>query len=173
MATRDVTIAMRDALKGGKNFPLKVYADNDFVIVDESNAYAFTKWDDEKGILFYFRLCGYDKTRVPDNVNQAISVCAINYDFIQAMEVAPLPLDKIDNLFNTMPEMSQAFKDHIVEVFKDAMDPNKVNMLPSTTAAIHGTRGASANGDEYPRQWVESHAETDALNRRNERLLGQ
>ena len=43
-------IAVRDALKAGKNLPLTIYIDNAFRIVNENNVFQFTKWDDNNGV---------------------------------------------------------------------------------------------------------------------------
>ena len=54
MENADV-IKLRDILRktgDNNNTPLRVYIDNSFIIIDESNKFEFTKWDDDNGILF-------------------------------------------------------------------------------------------------------------------------
>ena len=78
---KDVVISTRTALKAGHNLPIKVYSDNNFVIIDESLPLNFTKWDDENGVLYSFRLTSFDQSRMPTNSDNSISVVALGlYD---------------------------------------------------------------------------------------------
>ena len=158
---------MRTALKSFKNLPLKVYADNDFIIVDESAALQFTKWDDENGILYTFRLMSIDQSRNPSNLEQSISVGAVLYDFIQAMEVAPMPIKEFDNLFTSMEGTgvvfnNEQFKDNIKYAFTQALRPDRVAL---THEAINAMTGSKAMGDKpedyyYSGRYKESFKET-------------
>lgn len=153
---KKVVIAMRTALKAGKNLPLLVFGDNAFVIVDESKEAAFTKWDDTNGILYYFRLLNPQHEQgFTNETAKAISVSAIKYEFIQAMEVSPMPLKFIDNLFETInqgigsggAQMKPEFCEQIKHVFNRYTDQN-MELNPDARNAIHGVK-IKSNADDY------------------------
>ena len=145
---KEVVIAMRDALKAGKNLPLKVYCDNVHIMIDESAEFMFTLWDDDNGVVYVFRLMDLQHTRIPNNkLEQSISVGAVKYEFIQAMEVAPMPLKFFDDICGTLRSSStdmvftDEFQEHIKKVFTRALDDSKsADLLNSTKNAVHGLR---------------------------------
>ena len=162
--SKETVISIRNALKAGKNLPLKVYADNDFIIVDESNAAQFTKWDDTNGVLYTFRLMSFDQSRTPNNSDNAISVGAILYEFIQAMEVAPMPLKNFDDLMGSMAaegiNMSTEFKDHIKHVFTELLHKDRWKLSPSDINAIHGANLRTKEDQYYAGHFSENFKET-------------
>lgn len=145
---KEVVIAMRDALKAGINLPLKVYGDNVHVMVDESAEFMFTLWDDDNGVIYVFRLLDIDQSRMPSNhLEQSISVAAVKYEFIQAMEVAPMPMKCFDDLCTTLRNSSdnmiftEEFQEHIKKVFNRALNDNiTADLTANAKNAVHGLR---------------------------------
>lgn len=145
---KEVVIAMRDALKAGKNLPLKVYCDNVHIMIDESAEFMFTLWDDDNGVVYVFRLMDLAHTRIPNNkLEQSISVGAIKYEFIQAMEVAPMPMKSFDDICSTIRSSSNdmiftnEFQEHIKKVFTRALNDNgQADLTNSAKNAVHGLR---------------------------------
>lgn len=151
---KEVVITMRNALKGGNKYlPLRVYGDNAWIIVDEARVGAFTKWDDENGVLYYFRMPWFDDTNIPQNTKaKNISVGAIKYEFIQTMEVSPLPLKYLDDVVSSIKstgvEFSDEFKELIRYVFDRLLDPNRVQLTPDEINQIVGAK-VMAEADNY------------------------
>lgn len=153
---KEVVIAMRNALKANMNWPVKVYADNIFVIVDESNTAAFTKWDDEMGVIYYFRLADPISAKQVHDVPQVISVTAVKYEFVQAMEVVPFPVSKLDDIMNSITTssggvtiFSDKTREKIKHIFEAMTDPNMVEMYPALVNAIHGATDARPMANDY------------------------
>ena len=124
-------VSMRNALKGGKNLPVRAYGDNAFVLVDEARPFMFTKWDDRNGVVYVFRLLSlYDSTHPNNATEQSISVAAVLYEFIQVMEVSPMPLDNFDDVIGSMQGEGITFNPDFVNqmkaAFKGALDPERV-----------------------------------------------
>ena len=179
---KEVVIAMRTALKAGKNLPLKVYGDNVHVLIDEAAAFAFTIWDDDNGVVYYFRLIDIDQSRIPDNAHeQSISVSAVKYEFIQAMEVAPMPLTKLDAICSTIKASStdmlfpDEFKDHMKYVFERALSDKTPDLYASDINAAHGVEVVSPSDDYYLGRFSESYQETHTpeLRYHKQRLASQ
>ena len=171
--SKESVIALRDALKGGKNLPLRVYGDNNFVIVDESLPFQFTKWDDTNGILYTFRLMSMDQTVYPSNVEQSISVAGILYDFIQVMENVPLSLGNLDSVFTSMESSGISFgtnfKDKIKHVFTEALHPDRWGMTPEHINNMHGDKVRADFDSYYAGKFKENFKETrDYALRNNE-----
>lgn len=153
---KEVVIAMRNALKANMNWPVKVYADNIFVIVDESNTAAFTKWDDEMGVIYYFRLADPISAKQVHDAPQVISVTAVKYEFVQAMEVVPFPVAKLDDIMNSITTssggvttFSDKAREKIKHIFEAMTDPNMVEMYPALVNAIHGVTDAKPMANDY------------------------
>ena len=174
---KEVVIAMRNALKANCNWPVKVYADNNWVIVDESNKAAFTKWDDENGLLYYFRLVDPIHNNIHQSTKPVVSVAAIKYEFIQAMEVAPFPCDKLDDLFssietasNNVSTFSSEFKEKIKHVMSVYQDSNLVELYPDLINAIHGTNVVKTDNDYYAGRMGYPKKETTYVTRYNKEV---
>ena len=97
-------ISLRDTLKAKKNLPLRIFIDNSFQIIDEGNKFQFTKWDDVNGILYSFKMVHLNMDRSPNNKHQAISLFAVPYEMIQAMEVSYLPIEDIATIISSIRE---------------------------------------------------------------------
>lgn len=180
--SKEVIIAMRNALKAGVNLPLKAYGDNVHVAVDESLAFAFTVWDDDNGVLYFFRLMDVDQSQSLANVrNQSISVAAIKYEFIQVMEVAPMPISKIHNICSTIKSNSSnitlpdEFVDHMEYVFTRALSDKTADILPSDINAAHGAYLMNDDDQYYSGRFKEPYKETHTpeILYRNQRLAAQ
>ena len=160
---------MRDALKGGKNLPVKVYSDNAWVIVDESKEFSFTLWDDTNGILYYFRLMDVDQSPIPNNSEQAISVVAIDYTYIQTMEVAPMPLKFFDDVCTSMraesPDMvfTEDFQKHIKYVFERGLNDKEPDLDAFAKNAAHGYRINSVKDSYYDGLLAQPFKETHTM----------
>ena len=175
MSNFESVIKMRDGLKGGKNLPVKVYSDNNFVIVDESAAFNYTKWDDENGILYVFRLSDFHQSRVAGNWEEAISVAAINYEFIQVMEVAPMPLKYLDNIVESIKAngvpFSDEFKESIRYTFESALHKDRWRLSPDDVNNIHGVPVKGKDEDDYYHgKFAEPFKETVRYRDRNQQV---
>ena len=153
---KEVVIAMRNALKAGTNWPIKVYADNTFIIVNEANTASFTKWDDEMGVLYYFRLADPISSKQTHDNPKVISVAAVKYEFIQAMEVVPFPLSKVDDIMDSIESSSGGvttfadnFRERIKHVFDAILDPKGAENYPALINAIHGATDAVPMANDY------------------------
>ena len=176
-STKEVVIKMRNALKAGRNLPLRVYADNTFVIVDEAAEAAFTKWDDDNGIIYYFRLQNpFDSKGAGAAYSQCISVSAIKYEFIQAMEVAPMPIKHIDEIFNSIDaetsncKLKPEFKEQIKYVFNKYLSSENIPMSSMVRNAYIGAKVHPEFDDYYSGYMYENRKETGTLNDRNAEL---
>ena len=175
--SKEVVITMRNALKAGRNLPLRVYADNTFVLIDESAEAAFTKWDDDNGVIYYFRLQSpFDSKGAGANYSQCISVNAIKYEFIQAMEVAPMPVKYLDDIFTSIEaetpncKFKPEFKEQIKYVFDKYLSNDNIPMGPIVRNAYHGAKIKPEFDDYYSGYTYEPRKETGALNDRNKAL---
>lgn len=171
---KDVVISTRTALKAGHNLPLKVYSDNNFAIIDESLPLNFTKWDDANGILYSFRLASFDQSRMPTNSDNAISVVAVSYDFIQVMEVAPMPLKFFNELVSTIKAsgvaFSNEFRDQIRYNFEEALHKDRWRLAPNDINAMTGTTVMDDSDHYYAGKFNESFKETRTYAKRNEEI---
>lgn len=172
--TKEVVISTRTALKAGHNLPVKVYSDNNFVIIDESLPLNFTKWDDENGVLYSFRLSSFDQSRMPTNVENAISVVAIDYNNIQVMEVAPMPLEFFDELIGTIKDsgvtFSDTFKEQIFYNFTEALHKDRWRLAPNDINAMTGAPVVDDSDHYYAGRFTEAFKETREYAKRNEEI---
>ena len=161
---KQLAIKMRDALKGGKNLPLRIiFMDGQF-IADESNAFCYTKWDDDNGIFYYWRLLNpNDHVYGGTNILGAVDVVAAPYDYIGMMR-AVTPLEMMDDQFGTIEaagaSMSEQFKKTIKYTFKEAMDNDRVELNPKQINAIHGTKVINEKDNYYGGEFTEPFKET-------------
>jgi hypothetical protein len=176
---KEEVITLRNTLKTVENFPLRVFIDNGNTIVDESLKTQFTKWDDNNGILYSFRLIGMQEDSAPNNREQAISLIAIDYDTIQAMEISRLPVGKIaaciDGLNKSGAGIGDEFKNLIVSTFtkllttdRSSLSPSDMNrIISSSTLQSDAPDAVNEKDDYYAGKFTESHQETLAVNRYN------
>lgn len=173
---KENVIKIRTALKGGKNLPIRVYADNAFCAVDESNIASFTKWDDTNGLLWVFRLPNPQRDKLPSNIEGCISVYCMEYDAIQGMEAALVPLnaskdEKVDyasleDVFGTMESagvtMSDDFKKLIENGFRNMLGLGKKysEITPTHDALIFGPEAANTKDDYLYGKFTEPMKET-------------
>ena len=167
-SSKEVVISMRTALKAGHNLPLLVFGDNAFTIIDESKEATFTKWDDTNGVVYYFRLMSPQQEQgLNAESAKAISVSAIKYEFIQAMEVAPMPLKYLDDIFNSIDgeigsggsTMKPEFKAQIKHVFESYTD-SRMALTPQERNAIHGAKIVQTSDDYYNGTFYEKFKES-------------
>lgn len=162
---KDKVIALRTALKGGKNIPLRVYVDNAFRIVDESNKLQFTKWDDTNGILYSFAITDPVSSKMPSNEEQCVSMFAVDYEYIECMEAVFVPLKDFDAVIGTIEAsgatMSDNFKAAMKSVFTGALNFNNPNMSPTDINKLYKIDDfVDAKDDWYNDKFKESFKET-------------
>lgn len=157
-------IKMRNALKAGKNLPLIVYIDNLFTKINESNVFQFTKWDDDNCILYSFSLTPPGMEECPSNVGGTISVFATDYEMIQAMEVAALPIELLGTSIDSLGCISDEWKQRIIDRFKTALDPNIVTLsaadINKAMGVVDGHKALNDNDDYYAGKYMQPFAET-------------
>lgn len=166
MENADV-IKLRDILRktgDNNNTPLRVYIDNSFIIIDESNKFEFTKWDDDNGILYSFKLININTDKYPNNKSQAISVFACPYDQIQDMEIPYLPIKDIDDLVDNIKEsgcnFSDDYKNLIKHTFSDILHPDRITLSPSDINTIIGPNSVNEKDDYYKGKYTQNYKET-------------
>ena len=153
--TKELAIKMRDALKGGKNIPLRVEAmDGPVVIVDESAAFAYTKWDDTNGILYQWRLVNPQQhANAGSNLANAVNTVAVPYEYIGFME-AVISVEDLDAQFASIEDSgcafsSEKFKETIKNTFREAQHPDRWRLSPHDINSIHGTKVVNDKDNYY------------------------
>ena len=159
-------IKVRNILKAGKNWPLIVYIDNTFRLIDESTKYQFVKWDDENGILYNYALTEPIKERSPSNIGGTVSLFAVAYEHIQSMEVARMTIPQLKESLDSLGCVSDEWKERIIDRFKSALNPNIVNLGPTDINKAHGVidgqKAVNDNDDYYNGRFTQNFAETRA-----------
>ena len=161
-------ISMRDTLKNGQNFPLIVYINNMYRLIDESATLTFTKWDDTNHVLYVISLADPNITSTPSNFNAELSIFSVDYEVIEAMEIARLPRKYLKSCLDKISENGTAIKDEVkqavIDMFDGACDPTRVNLGPTDMNRIMGVRdGRTAVNDKddyYEGKFTENYAET-------------
>lgn len=157
-------IKWRDTLKAGKNWPLLVYIDNTFRLINESNALQFTKWDDDSGILYVYSLTNPILENSPSNIGGFISLFSVAYEHIQAMEVARLNITNLGESIDSLGCISNEWKQRIIERFKTALNPDIVNLtardINKAMGVADGQKALNDNDDYYDGRFTQSFAET-------------
>lgn len=160
-------IKLRETLRktGSKqNTPLRIFSNNSFTIIDESNIFEFTKWDDANGILYSFKLINPNNDKHPNNKSGAVSLFAVPYDRIEAIEIPYLPIDDIDDLVDNMKEnnctFSDDYKNLIKHTFKDILHPDRITLSPSDINTIIGPDSVNDKDDYYKGKFTENFIET-------------
>lgn len=149
---KEAVIKLRDTLKCGNNYPLRMTTDSTTNMIDESNPLAFTKWDDTNGILYSIKLPDPQSEVMPSNRQRAVSVVAIFYDHINSMELALVPVDTVlptvlDSIKASGSGLSDDFINRILKLFKEVLSPERYELL---NADINKLVGANLNeADDY------------------------
>lgn len=178
---KQMVIKLRDTLKNGKNYPLKVTVSDMQLNIDESNLMQFTAWDDTNGIIYVFRLLPPQAASVPNNVEQCINVIAVSYDYVQTMEVKRLPVADIESevdKINTYGAgtISDNFKKRIKFTYENILSkdlwrlsPEDINNILGDAAKQAGVADAvNADDDYYAGKFTEPFQETHEVNKINE-----
>lgn len=172
--TKNQVISLRDNLKCGKNFPLRLTVCDHLTVIDESNKMQFTKWDDTNGIVYSFRLINPIDDMVPNNSNNAISVMAIPYDNITSMEIVFLPISELDTFFTSLASsgcnMSNEYKALIKHTFASILHPDRYQLPPTIIADLLGDDAVNTKDDYYAGNYVESTKETLRYAERNKEI---
>lgn len=175
--TKDQVIKLRNELKCGKNIPLRILINNSFTIIDESNNLQFTKWDDTNGILYSIRLVDMNIDNIPSNRENSVTVFAVSYDTIEAMEIPILQMKDIDDLFAYLGAGGCVFGDDfqklIKNTFEQVMHPDRFRLNPSDIAQLLGPDSINAKDDYYnhPSKFVDSFKETVRYNKHNKDII--
>lgn len=163
-------ILLRDTIKCGKNLPVRVCIDNCFTIIDESNHTQYTIWDDGNGILYSFRLVDVQGDTCPDNRQQAVSLFAVNYTNIQAIEVPLLPVDDIAtaiaNIRSSGKAVSTDFEERIIKSYKGILSGNLVDLSHEDINKLTGSN-LNTSDDYYAGRFTQSFRETLPTRERN------
>lgn len=153
-------ISLRDTLKANKNLPLRIFIDNSFQIIDESNKFQFTKWDDDNGILYSFKMVHLNMDKSPNNNHQAISLFAVPYEMIQAMEICYLPISDIDDVIESIKDggctFSDEFKKLIIHTYTEVLAPDRITLSPSDINSILGPGAVNDKDDYYYGKYTEA-----------------
>ena len=164
-------ISLRDTLKAGKNYPLRISVDNSLQIIDEANKFQFTKWDDINGILYSFKMINLNMDRCPNNNNQAISIISLPYELIQSMEISFLPIDEISNVIDSIRtsgcQFGEDFEKVIIHTFKEVLAPDRITLTPSDINSILGPNAVNDKDDYYYNKYIESAKETQRYKEHN------
>lgn len=170
---KDTVIKLRNALKCGKNLPIRVLINNSFTIIDENHKLQFTKWDDENGLLYSFRLVDPASDRYPNNKNKMISFFVVSYNTIEAIEVPLLPLSELDNICDSLesincPEISADFRGLMKNTFNDILSDDRVNLYPSDINTLLGPNSVNDKDDYYNSKYTENYQETKRYKKYND-----
>ena len=156
-------IKLRDTLKAGKNWPLIIYIDNTFRLINESNTLQFTKWDDENGMLYVYSLTDPRLERSPSNIGGSISLFAVAYEHIQAMEVVRLNLKDLGDSIDSLGCISKEWKDRIIKRFETALNPDVVNLtardINKAMGVVDGEKALNDNDEYYENRFTTSFPE--------------
>lgn len=153
-------IKLRNELKCGKNIPLRILIDNCFTIIDESHRLQFTKWDDASGTLYSLRLIDPQSDHIGSNKEDAISVFAVPYEHIQAMEIPVLRRKDLDSFFDSLASggctFSEDYKNLIKNTFKEALNPDMASLSPTKMKQLLGSDAADNRDDYYNGKYTEA-----------------
>jgi hypothetical protein len=169
--TIDEVVSLRGVLKAGKNLPVRVMVNNSFVIIDESNPSQFTKWDDDNGILYSFRLVDMQGDISPSNTQKAISMYICKYEYIEALELPFLPLSNIDDVFTEMEKvgttMSDEFKTRIKTTYETLLRTDMADLRHRDFNKLTGSN-LDTTDEYYNGRFKQPFKETRMMASRNE-----
>lgn len=133
--TIEEVVKMRDVLKIQENLPLRVFINNSHTIIDESLSSQFTIWDDKNGVLYAFKLVGMQEATSPSNIEGAISVFSVDYEYIEAMEIIRLPINKIGKLIEAIKATGRVISDdskkQIIAKYEGLLHPERWKLSPT------------------------------------------
>ena len=168
-------INLRNALRAGHNYPLRINISGNSNPFDESLAMERIIWDDNNGVVYCFRLIDPQMDHLATNHAQAITLVAIDYTAIESMEVVALPIKDLDDVFTSIEEYSGATlaettKSGIKELFNGILNPNLVNLTRADLDKIDGPSFTGDKDDYYNGTYAESFKETTRYRKRNEEI---
>jgi hypothetical protein len=161
--TKAQAIAMRDTLRGGeKNFPLRVFVCDNVTVIDETNITQITKWDDTNGVIYSFRLVSPTIADVPNNLRKEISITAVPYENIQAIEAIRVPVKDLDTIFTAIGAAVSATEAANIKKLFDFLLSNDLTVITPTTlrAALGGNTVVAGSDDYYNGKFGENFKET-------------
>ena len=171
LETADV-ISWRSKLKAGKNLPLRIYLDNNYLI-DENIPLNYIKWDDDNGLLYVFRLSNLTDTTTPSNRDQIISVFSAPYNEIKFMEMAKMPLGLLDELFDSIGMDNAQFRENIKYAFKEALHPDRWRLDHTDVNNMTGFQVMDIADEYFRGRFSEPFKETRPQAARNEFIASQ
>lgn len=161
--TKAQAIAMRDTLRGGeKNFPLRVFVCDNVTVIDETSVTQITKWDDTNGVIYSFRLVSPTIADVPNNLRKEISITAVPYENIQAIEAIRVPVKDLDTIFTAIGAAVSATEAANIKKLFDFLLSNDLTVITPTTlrAALGGNTVVAGSDDYYNGKFGENFKET-------------
>jgi len=161
--TKAQVIAMRNTLRGGdKNFPLRAFVCDNVTIIDETNITQITKWDDDNGVIYSFRLLSPTIADVPNNLRKEISITAVPYENIQAIEAIRVPVKDLDTIFDAIGSAISATEGANIKKLFDFLLSNDLTVITPTTlrAALGGNTVVAGHDDYYNGKFGENFKET-------------
>lgn len=165
-------IALRNKLKAGNNWPLIVYIDNTFRLIDESNTLQFTKWDDENGFLYVYALSDPIKDNSFSNISGGVSLFATDYEHIQAMEVFRMGIDHLPISIDSLGCIASEWKERIIERFKIALNPDIAELsakdINRAMGTVDGQKAIRDDIDYYNGKYYQPFKETRPMAKHNE-----
>ena len=169
---KEQVIKVRNALKCGKNRPLRITVDDEVMVIDEHQAGQFVKWNDDEGLLFHFLLPNLHTDRYATDIQGCVSVRCVSYNSITAIEVPYVPVTDFDSLFETMESetntsFTSEWQDYIKELYKKLLNPNKVTLSPVELNQIHKAKVVDDTDDYYHGRFANNFQETRRYDERN------
>ena len=148
--TKEEVISIRNTLRGGDNrFALRVFIADNITVVDESAIATSTKWDDENGFIYLFRLPSPAISDIPNNRDKKISITVIPYSNIQGIEAIMIPLDKLDSVTDNISCLTEDNVKNLKSIFNRLLTSDLTELTPSNVSRISGGYTPSAGRDDY------------------------
>ena len=168
-------IKLRDALRAGHNYPLRINISGNSNPLDESMAMERIIWDDANGVIYCFRMIDPQMDHLPSNHAQAITLVAVDYIAIESMEVVVLPIKDLDDMFDSIEtyagsSINEFTKTSIKELFHGILNPDLVNLTRTDLDRIDGPDIINDADDYYNNVYVEPFRETVRYRKRNEEI---
>lgn len=155
---KEKVIRTRDILKAGKNLPVRIMTTSSNVCIDESSITQFTIWDDDAGMLYCYKLIDLQSDSVPSNGEQAISMIAMNYENIEAMEAPVLPLSMLDASLSAIEAsgraISEDMKKRIKTTYNEILHPYRYRLGSTDINNILGPDAVNDKDDYYQNKFT-------------------
>lgn len=156
---KSTVIALRKNLKGTKNYPLKIFIDNNFQIIDESAPMQFTIWDDTNGFLYAITLPNCLDNKYPSDKAKNVAICGVAYEHIQIMTIPMLKLndvrDVLDSIKAAGATMDANAADYVINAYNGLFNANG-NITASDINKLFNA-GLNTNDDYYNGKMVSTH----------------